>query len=257
MGFKAFKAVNLNARLNGAGELVPDSDADGLTDVYENSIGLNPASKDMDGDGLGDKVELILGRDPKVHSANCASIELIDTDSDLLSDCEERYLGSDDQLPDSDADGILDFLEIMYDTDLLTHDAAHDNNQDGISNTYEIAVHTEPNYAISSDAKDRYAYRYSMEYQGVNQELIDCYDFTIGNISLVKPMGRPGITSGLNEILIYYIESLLDDPEEYGQATIGRYRAIYLGSGYKYPQLGVIEIDDFSEFNFVSKYFGD
>ena len=253
-GMKSFVAANLNARVSGDGRLLVDTDGDGLSDEYETSIGLNPREKDTDGDGLSDKIELRLGMNPKIPDSNCQAIELVDTDFDGLNDCEERYLGTDSQLPDTDADGMLDFLEVIYDTDPLVRDSNFDNNQDGVTNGSEMTIHTEPNLALSQSAKDNYAYRYLIDYKGLRPDLIDCYDFTIGNISLVKPLSRPGIPDGLNDILLYYIESLTDDPDEYGDATIGRYQAIYIGAGYKYPQAGQFEVD-FGDFNVVNKFF--
>jgi len=254
MGVKSFVAANLNARLSGDGELLPDSDGDGLTDQFESTRGLDPTLKDTDGDGLSDKVELKLGMDPKTPDSNCQPSELADTDYDGLNDCEERYLGTDPQLPDSDGDGITDFLEVIYDTDPLIPDSNLDNNQNNVSNGSEITIHMEPNFALSDTIKERYGYRYSMKYQGMNEQLIDCYDYVIDNISLVKPLSRPGIPDGINDIQLYYIESLVDDPDEYGDTTIGRYQAIYLGPGYKYPSSGEFDVD-FSDFNVVNKFF--
>ncbi len=255
-GLKTFIVANLNARLDGNGDLVADSDADGLSDAFESLRGYNLRDKDSDSDGLGDKIEVLLGRNVNIDDGICAPHEFGDTDFDGLNDCEERMLQTDDQLPDSDGDGILDMLEVYYDTDPLFADSNMDNNQDGVFNGYEIAVHTEPGYALSDDSKQRYAYRYTVNYdEGLSEELIDCFDFEIGNISLVKPVPRDGYPAGLNDILVYYIESLIDDPNEFGDTTIGHYQALYLGSGYKYPQSGQFELDDFSDFNVIGKIF--
>lgn len=45
-----------------------DKDGDGLSNLQEYKLGLNPGNPDTDGDGLYDGDELTLGRDPKVPS---------------------------------------------------------------------------------------------------------------------------------------------------------------------------------------------
>jgi hypothetical protein len=44
--------------------LPPDTDADGLSDDEERSIGTDPTNPDTDGDGVGDGVEVLAGTDP-------------------------------------------------------------------------------------------------------------------------------------------------------------------------------------------------
>jgi hypothetical protein len=263
--FKSFVVANLNARLSGEGELLPDSDADGLTDRYELERGLDPVNWDTDGDYLGDKVEIVLGKDAKTADSTCgllpeyAASDFLDTDMDMLNDCEERYLFTDPKLPDTDADGIIDSLELYYDMDPKKKDALNDNNQDGTNNSSEIIVHTEPGLNLSADIKDRYGYKYTFVpsnagYQDMSQFLTKCFDFEVKNISLVKPKPLPGLPIGLNDILIYGIETLQDNHDEYGSTFIGHYSATYAGPGFKYPASGVFEVD-FTDFNIWGKLY--
>ncbi len=67
-----------------------DSDGDGLSDEYENSIGTSSKSIDSDGDRLRDDTELIIGTDPLNP----------DSDGDGILDGKEVELGSDPTLPD-------------------------------------------------------------------------------------------------------------------------------------------------------------
>ncbi|MHA1976338.1 MAG: hypothetical protein ACW98I_05500 [Candidatus Hodarchaeales archaeon] len=100
-------------------QMNPDSDGDGLTDIFETQIGTDPTKMDSDGDGLPDGVELAVYRtDPRIY----------DMDSDGLSDGAEvsYYEGRNldplgdydsDNLPhvkdnDSDSDGLLDGEEV-------------------------------------------------------------------------------------------------------------------------------------------------
>jgi streptogramin lyase len=88
-----------------------DSDLDGLPDYWERRYGLDPA-------------------DP----ADAA----IDPDGDLLSQLDEYEVGTDPTATDTDADGLLDGLEVLlYRTDPLDPDT----DADGLSDGAEIAEH--------------------------------------------------------------------------------------------------------------------
>lgn len=78
-----------------------DSDGDGLTDIYEASIGSNPKRCDTDMDFAPDKYEIDNGLDP-MNS---------DTDGDQILDGLELYLKTDPLHPDTDRDGLTDLEE--------------------------------------------------------------------------------------------------------------------------------------------------
>ncbi|MFT7184449.1 MAG: hypothetical protein ACI9QC_000791, partial [Oceanicoccus sp.] len=94
-----------------------DSDSDGISDLEELEQGLNPAAWDSDGDKIPDAI------DDKPLEYNPAIIlgpieSNIDTDKDGLTDVQEERDGTDPQVADSDGDGITDGEEILnYGTD--------------------------------------------------------------------------------------------------------------------------------------------
>lgn len=99
-----------------------DTDGDGLSDFAEAAFGTNPRMVDTDDDGLDDDIEIRHGTSPTRK----------DTDGDGLSDAEElagwlytygftatgepleTMVYSDPLLPDSDLDGVTDYLEKVY-----------------------------------------------------------------------------------------------------------------------------------------------
>ncbi|MBI1928046.1 Ig-like domain-containing protein [Candidatus Poribacteria bacterium] len=95
-----------------------DLDGDGVPDLVEVSLGLNPDNPDTDGDGLLDGEE--------------------DNDNDGLSNAVEVLLGTDPTNPDTDGDGIRDGDE--------------DNDADGLRDGQEVVLGTDPfNYDTDSD----------------------------------------------------------------------------------------------------------
>ncbi len=140
-----------------------DSDGDGLNDGEEVDVhGTNPFQIDSDGDGLIDSDEVILGLDPFV----------IDTDGDGISDHDEYIThGTDPLATDSDLDGISDRDEInagsdptdpnspnatdgaetaVPTTDPGAADPGGDSDGDGLTNTQEASLGTDPN-SVDSD----------------------------------------------------------------------------------------------------------
>lgn len=99
-----------------------DTDGDGLSDFAEAAFGTNPRMVDTDDDGLDDDIEIRYGTSPTRK----------DTDGDGLSDAEElagwlytygftptgepleTMVYSDPLLPDTDLDGVTDYLEKVY-----------------------------------------------------------------------------------------------------------------------------------------------
>lgn len=86
----------------GADKNLADTDSDGLSDFDEaRKWKTNPLIKDTDGDGYNDGIEVQNGYDPKGPGQ-------LDSDSDGLTDPEEKKLGTDLYKFDTDNDGLSD-----------------------------------------------------------------------------------------------------------------------------------------------------
>lgn len=109
-----------------------DTDGDGLSDVFEISIGTDPNSTDSDRDGIEDGIEFrVLNTDP----TNA------DTDGDGFSDGEELIGGFDPliaggTLPDLDNDGLADLYEELHGYD----GGDPDMDDDGLSDGDELRI---------------------------------------------------------------------------------------------------------------------
>lgn len=161
------------------GEVVPDSDQDGLTDDEETEIGTDPTNWDSDGDGLGDHIERIVQApgstfDPLVAAApvECMLVTdpLADSDADGLLDCEEIVLRTEPSLPDSDKDGIPDLVEVRRGGNPLVEDGLDDTDRDGLTNGDELKSGLD---VSSSDAEHEleFGYRYRFFDEGPTNRL--------------------------------------------------------------------------------------
>lgn len=115
-----------------------DTDGDGLSDVEEGVLGTEPTNADTDGGGLEDGFEIAQGLDPLLDDDDSG---LADSDADGLVDVVEIRLGYNPSEPDTDGDGISDGDEIaaglywerepLADTDPLDVDSDDDGLSDG------------------------------------------------------------------------------------------------------------------------------
>lgn len=224
---KRLIVMNRNAPVR-AGRVLVDSDGDGLSDEEEAAIGTNPLAADTDLDGLGDGVELKMGFKPQPPDAGgvrervsaCNSSD--DTDGDRLNDCEERVLGTDGCISDSDGDGLPDLVEFLGNSNPLIAEDLADDDRDGLSNIEEITVHSDPWTADIAFQRDR----------GVGYRVLPapptpdgraCYDLTIFNVALVETRERPDpsgagepVPVGNNEVHIYFQVGRDNDPRGTG-----------------------------------------
>ncbi len=116
---------------------IVDEDEDGLPDVYEESVGLDPtvddAGLDPDVDGLTNLEEF----------ENDTNPQLADTDDDGLTDKEELDGGTNPLNPDTDGDGLIDSVETNTGTFVSAEDTGTDplladTDEDGWPDGLEI-----------------------------------------------------------------------------------------------------------------------
>jgi hypothetical protein len=250
---KNFTVTNANLIPTDKG-LATDSDGDGLTDAEEFEAGLNRLLRDSDNDGYSDRFELARqrnGMDPLMITPGCETEDDRDDSGDLdgLLPCEERLLRSDDQLYDTDADGVPDGLEVLNGTNPTISDALSDADRDGVRNGDEIRAHTGVSFDEVSRRPDL-AYRYKTDELGLNDAGGRCYSFDVKNVQLGTPLERPGepASFGRNDLLVYMAEAPREDPDDFGAYKVACVRARYIAPDFKDPAEGIIEL---SPENFV------
>ena len=114
-----------------------DSDSDGVPDDLEDYYGTDKNDPDTDDDGVNDLYELMLFADPLVSDSNGNN----DSDLDGLSNALESELGTNPLVTDSDLDGLSDGEEYnLYGTD----PTKYDSDDDDISDYNEIYLGSNP-----------------------------------------------------------------------------------------------------------------
>ncbi len=215
---KSFLVENRNARPRVALEEATDSDGDGLSDQEEVVIGTSATSTDTDLDGFSDRLENGLrnaGLDPlDGNDADCRTTPTDDynrrdDDGDGLLNCEERFLGTNPRLIDTDADGIPDPIEARARTSPVTDDRFQDPDRDKTVNLFEVRDHTDP---ALDDRPDYAKLRY--EYDVRQVEIRDsqlCFTFRVDNVQLVSSAGVTPDDEGWNLITMVVAGRLADD----------------------------------------------
>jgi len=219
---KSFSAMNRNTR-PGVGQDT-DSDGDGLSDSYEILIGTDPTKKDTDGDGFSDLLEDRLrnaGFDPlDPADADCQvtpadDYNRRDDDGDGLLNCEERFIGSAARLVDTDADGLPDGLENLFNTNPVDIDDLSDLDHDGSKNGFEVRVHADP---VAPDVGNlsTFGYRYDIKEREIR----------VRTRRLTMPSAT-FITSGLQKgmTLIISQDGTLRGPSRDGTYVVDRVRS--------------------------------
>jgi len=245
---KEFIALNRNSLPTENG-LVPDSDADGLSDREEDELGLDPLVTDTDGDFFNDRLEhqfQTLGFDPLVvDTVPTCDDPFIDSDGDGLRDCEEDLLATDPTLFDTDADGFPDWVEFRNGTNAIFADSLDDIDIDGETNGVELRENTDP---LSNDARVRasLAYRYRIFDLGPTQDQRQCYNLRVSNITLVDTRDL-GFGAGFNDIEIYFGQVPESNLEGFGLYKVALVRVQFLPPDDRNPDSPSLDIaeDDF------------
>ena len=240
---KRFFAFNRNA-LARAGQQLVDSDGDGLSDDEERAIGTDPLNPDTDGDGLGDGLERAAGLDPLVDEISGATgviqcNKFLDDDADLLNECEERVIGTDPCVADTDGDGLSDFVEVMSRTNPLVAEDLTDTDRDGASNADEVMAHTDP---LSNDSEYRADRGYVVQVSDADPtpDGRPCYHVRATNVSLVPTLARTDplnniIPAGTNDIILYFQAGRSNDPHGVGIAETFEQRVLFQPPSTKTP----------------------
>lgn len=251
---KSFLVENRNARPFVSLTDSLDSDGDGLSDDEERLIGTSEILRDSDADGFNDQLENGLrnaGFDPLDGSdADCKVLpnddyNRRDDDGDGLLNCEERFLGSNPRLFDTDADGIPDPIETRARVVSVTDDYFADPDRDGVVNGFEIRDHTDP---VHDDRADFGKLRYVYDLREVEiRDSQRCFTFDVENIALVSsvsPDGTPA-NKGWNDIIVTFGQVPADRPSDFGEFRLGCARARFLAEEeLKFPANGRIELGE-------------
>ena len=205
---KRFLAFNRNVVVR-AGELLADSDGDGVADRDELELGLEPTLPDSDLDGLMDGVELRMGLNPLSVDIIPGCNVSLDDDGDRLNTCEERVLGTDPCVGDTDGDGLPDLVEALGGTNPLVPEDLQDSDRDGLPNILEVEAHGDPLSADLSFHTER-GYRYDIREAEPTPDGRSCYTVRAENVTLLPTLERPNplfpgrsFPAGTNDVYLY------------------------------------------------------
>jgi hypothetical protein len=174
--------------------------------AYRNSR-LAVASNHDNGVDLDFYVALVAVSDVADPCENACMDDVLDTDHDGVTDCEECYYGTDELDNDTDGDGMPDGFEVEHGLDPLTHDADADHDLDGLSNLEEYLHRSDPD-----DAGDPYGVYYVDATGGLDMAGYGSYgqpfatiDFALTQIAASLPTASTPIR--LNLMSGTYVES--------------------------------------------------
>jgi hypothetical protein len=248
-------ASNQNAIETGDSVAV-DTDADGLTDDQERSLGTCAAlsktcktPSDSDGDGYGDFIEVQYETsgfdplDPTKPTVKCVSPG-VDTDGDGLMDCEETFLKTDPQSPDTDGDLTLDNTELRTGLNPLDPtDAVGDINKDGILNQNEVQIGLSPTAQISTEERP-FAFTYAISSMSAADAASSCYDFGIQHLRLMDTGPTAAGPEGVNRIYYDIVQTGEDSPTNLALVRRACATVLFANHVAKVPLSGVVNFVD-------------
>jgi hypothetical protein len=198
------------------GRLLLDRDADLMPDDIEAQMGSSAQNADSDGNGVRDGIEWRVEGSPcggvtcavsgrRSYAVLCGPGTVVDgritypdRDFDLLNDCEERLLGSDELNFDSNLDGIPDHLALKVGLSIIpgsSNDLSLNPDNDDLNNYNEIKRNTPLRYPNHRVAGLKY-----LDFR-LNQTLNDaeksCYQYSVDNLAT---LGEG------NELIVYALE---------------------------------------------------
>lgn len=197
---KEFWVVNSNTVWEGD-TLKRDSDADGLSDELETTLGSDPFEYDTDKNGVGDGVEYrSSGNTSPCQNADCSFVgkpysscggafddpsnyTFQDSDKDWLNDCEETLLGSDSNNFDTNSDYIPDHLAFISQISIteVSNAAYLDPDNDGYNDYQELKMNTPLRVNNSSvNGMKVLSYHADLVSQSIHQ---DCYNISISGMA--------------------------------------------------------------------------
>lgn len=197
----------------------PDSDGDGLSDQDEPSDGngyvTNPLLMDSDEDGYSDFTETRLASvydymNPVTPSENPCRDTMLrdDSDKDGLYDCDEWALGTCLGFPDTDYDGLPDGIEYVRFMNPHTPVADEDSDADGMVDWMEILIHSQP-FVSDAALQSQFGYSYTIKALSSAVESQTGYllkqtrhSFTISNIHILDTLETGEHGSGQNLIRV-------------------------------------------------------
>lgn len=281
MRLKALYAFNRFARARG-GQLVLDSDGDGLADDDEAAICrrssgtlctckdppdtaipggcappadrcLDPLDADTDCDGLMDGLEVAVGTDPTVPTSVPGCAVCADTDADGLYDCEERLLGTEACMGDTDGDGLSDLVEFLSVTNPLEPELTRDTDRDGFSNLEEVMGHTDPSSSDLAFIGSRMS-RVVWDDASPSADGRPCYAVRVSNVALAETKEVPagvdvcrapvGHGRGVNNIYLYMVSAPEDDFSSAGVARLTIEPVTFIAPHTRQPADPIIPLFD-------------
>jgi len=225
LALKRFFAFNRNVAVR-AGQLLPDSDGDGLPDLDEDALATDATQQDTDQDGLMDGLEVRMGMDPLVPDVINGCNLSLDEDGDRLNTCEERVLGTDPCIGDTDGDTLPDLVETLSQTNPLVPEDLLDSDRDGLTNVAEVEAHGDP-LSADLDFHSERGYGYDLVEAEPAADGRTCYTARAENITVVPTRARPHpfipgevIPAGTNDIYLYLQAGRDNDPRGAGIGSL-------------------------------------